>query len=469
MKQFFLKVQFWAEAAILLATFGIVFVLLPPSHYRWDLTKDKTYSLPQNTSGILKNLKGQRIDVLLFYSQEDPLRQGLEVFLKECQRHHPEFHYDFYDPDQRPRIAKQFNVREPSTVVIRSGDREERVIQPGEEDFANAFLRILHPKDIQVCFVAGHDEAGIFGEDQNGFQKFRETLEGYNAKARQIVLERDHIPDACQVVVVGGPRFELKTTEWDDLGSAFDRGKGLFLLIDPMDPGVGTSFEDFAARFGILLARNVIVDKGSRAAGGDFLMPLVSQYYLEHPAMNKVKDPTFFPLVRAVEPLPDIPAGLELKALALTGSGSWAETDLAALENGNAVFDVTTDTAGPLPVAVAIEQTSDKSSVVSDKKKQLTTYDLPLTTGRMIIIGDSDFLTNNYLNIAGNKELGINIIRWLGRDDRFIDVTRPDRRFQPLSLGAGRRGKLLAVVLVFYPVVFFLAGGLYLLIRSRTS
>ncbi len=452
MRQFLLKFQLLFWVVILLGIFAMAYWVIHPFSYRWDLTREKIYSLPRSTVDVLHALKGKRIEVLLFYSREDESRQGVEVFLRECQRYHPEFRYDFYDPIRRPKIARKFNVQQPATIVIRSENREERLFRPSEEGFANAFLRLLHPKDIDVCFVSGHGEAEIYGTEGNGYQKFREMLEGYNAKVHEIVLARDHVPDSCQVVIVGGPRWDLLPEDQADLDKAFAGGKGLLYLIDPMDPGTGTSFQRFFGIYGVEIGENVVVDKASRVVGGDFLMPLVSQYFSNHPVARGLKQASFFPLVRTVQPSVDAPPDLTVTPLAMTGDGSWAEVDFKNLENGNAAFDIRTDVAGPLPIAVGVEP-AEKSG----------------GKGRMVVVGDSDFLSNGYLALSGNKELGLNMIRWLGRDDRFVDVTRPELRFKPLSIDTAKRTKFLIVMLVVYPLLFFVTAGLFFMVRSKTS
>ena len=473
MKQFFLKFQLLFEATILLATLTLVYVVIQPFHERWDMTRDKVYSLPRATTGVLRDLKDRRIDLLLFFSQDDPTRQGLEVFLKECGQSHPDFHYDFYDPNRRPQLARKFNVSVAKTVIFRSGDREERLVGPTEEAFTNAFLRLLHPKDLDICFVTGHGEVELEDDSTGGYLRFRDTLQGYNAKVHGIVLIRDHVPDACQVVVVGGPRWDLTAEEFADLDKAFQKGKGVLLLIDPMDPGAGNAFIEFAQKHGVALGQNVIVDKASRMVGGDFLMPLVSQYLMTHPVTKNMKQATFFPLVRTVQPSTEVIPGLDVTPLAMTGEGSWAETDLSALENGNATFDMKTDIAGPLPVAVAIEKTGDSGPAPKDSKnegpKRGTSPEKRVPQGRMIFVGDGDFLTNGYLDLSGNKELGLNMVRWLARDDRFMDVKRPELRFKPLLLDVPHRTQLMILLLGVYPLAFFVLGGTYLVIRFRTS
>lgn len=474
MKQFFLKFQLLFEAVILLATLGLVFALIHPFYLRWDLTREKVYSLPNATTGVLRDLKKQRIELLLFLQKDDLLRQGLDVFLKECQRYHPDFHFDFYDPNRRPQLARKFNVTQPRTVILRSEGREERLIGPDEEDFTNAFMRLLYPKDITICFVNGHGEVDISAEDSTGYLKFREMIEGYNVKVHGIVLLRDHVPDSCQVVILGGPHLDLTSAEFEDLEKAYRNGKGLLLMIDPMDPGAGTAFVNFAKKFGVELGANVIVDKVSRLAGGDFLMPLVSQYPAGHSVTKPIKKATFFPLARSVQSSTDNPpADLEVIPLAMTGDGSWAETDLPKLENGNAVFDIKSDVAGPIPVAVAVEKKQDgekhppagQTGMADNEKSESSVQD----HGRMIVVGDSDFLSNAYLYLSSNRELGLNMIRWLAKDDRFLDVKRAEFIFQPLILETSKRTMLLIMLLGVFPLFFLVFGGFYLVYRSKTS
>ena len=84
-------------------------------------------------------------------------------------------------------------------------------------------------------------------------------------------------------------------------------------------------------------------------------------------------------------------------------------------------------------------------------------------------MGDGDFLTNGYLDLSGNKELGLNMVRWLASDDRFMDVKRPELRFKPLLLDVPHRTQLMILLLGVYPLAFFVLGGTYLVIRFRTS
>ncbi len=42
---------------------------------------------------------------------------------------------------------------------------------------------------------------------------------------------------------------------------------------------------------------------------------------------------------------------------------------------------------------------------------------------RIVVVGDSNFLSNAYLGNGANAELGLNIFNWLSHDDQLISIT----------------------------------------------
>lgn len=449
MKQLWYRFQFLVVTILLAATVVMAYLVLRPMNLSYDITREKVHSLPEETIRVLKQLEAKPIEVIAFYPKDDPAREGLTLFLKQVQAEHPRFEFNIYDPVRRPKLAEKYKVDQNYTTLIRSGDHEERTYFFTEEVFTNSLFRIAHPRKLDLCFTAGHQEVALESSERNGGSALSKNLQNGEVSVYPIVVARDGVPDSCSVTIVAGPHQEFQPDEFEKLRQAFDKGKSLVFLIDPMDLGAGRKFMDFFASFGVKIGENVLVDKTSRIVGGDFLMPVVMNY-TKHEAVKRLQEPTFFPVVRTVQPSVDIPSNLEVSPLALTGDGSWAETDLALLEEGKSSFDVKQDVAGPLPIAVAVE-TKNKDG------------------GRMIIVGDSDFMTNGYLPLAQNLDFSMEILKWAGRDSRFIHVHARRSPFKPLLLKEFEKQGLLVLVLVFYPLAIFIPVGLYLIIRSRTA
>ncbi len=450
MKQFGMKVQLFLVSLMLLAAFVLGMAAIERVNRRWDLTKNRVYSLSPQTTAVLDKLKNEKIQIWAFYPHEDQARENIEVFFKECRLHHRKFLYAFYDPDRFPSLAKHFEVTQFYTVVIQYQDRVERVVMPNEEMFTNALLRLAAPRKYSLCFTAGHGESVLNGVERNSLSQLKSALELQNYQIQEIILSRDKIPPFCDAVVVAGPHQEFDIEEFAMLKAAFKTGGSIFFLIDPMDPGTGKSFHDFLKGFGAELGENVIVDKMSRVVGGDFLVALVAQYVTGHPITEHFNQTTFFPVSRSLQPSTEPVPNIEVVPLAVSGSGSWAESNLVELEKGEAQFDADADISGPICLAVAAQESGEKG-------------------GRLIAIGDSDFVTDAYLQLSGNLNLAQNMIRWLVRDDRFVSLPPRELEFKPLFLTESQRNKMLVLVLGVLPGLFLIFGAAALLKRKKTA
>ncbi len=472
MKHLLIRFQIIFVSAILLATMVMMMGLVTRYNSRWDFTREKLFSLSDSTRRLLEKLASDKIEVLAFYPHDDANRKKFESFLKEAQLHHSGLKYGFYDPDRVPSLAKKFNVKDFYNVILIQGKRKEKMASPSEESFVNALLRLAQPKRFGICFPIGHGEASLGSEERPGLKLFAQSLTESNDDLHEIILARDGIPPVCEVVVVAGPHRDFDAEEFGVLKKAFREGKGIFFTIDPMDPGAGKSFRDFMKEFGILLGEDVIVDKMSRLAGGDFLVPLVSQYVEGHPITENFERPSFFPVARSVQPSTEPAKEIEVVPLALTSSGSWAETNLALLEKGEASFDRQGDLMGPVPIAVAAEMLPAGSDRNTEEKKspQPEGAQSPKQNqGRMVVVGDSDFITNAYFSLSGNSDLALNIIRWLTQDDRFLSIHPRKPEFKPLFITSRKRGMILFVTLAVLPLSFLFLGSAGVLSRKKAA
>ena len=438
-------------SAIFLAVLVLAYQITDRHNRRLDLTGEKLHSLSLPTIESLKLLGPNEILVLGFFAEGDPAKRDFEVFFKEAATHHPRFRYEFYDPDRSPSEAKRLHVDSYQTVIVQSAGREERFFGTAEEDFTNALIRLGHPKKETLCFTEGHGEAPFSEVERTGFSDWKRSLEDHGFTVRTFQPAQEGVPGDCNVVIVGGPHYELLRQELDLLQKIPpEKGTGVLVLVDPMDPGVGTSYDELVKPLGLELGRNVVIDKVSRIVGGDFLIPLVSRY-AAHPLTEKFRAATLFPIARTVRKTESLPEGAEVTELAFTHPGSWAETDLKKLEEGEAELDPARDPAGPLPLAAAVE------------------FQIKPRGTRWVVVGDSDFLTNAYLGVAGNRDFSLNIIQWLLQDDRWISIRAKMPRFEPLFLKMPQTVGLAAFSIGGIPLAALFAGSLGIWFRGRNS
>ena len=330
---------------------------------------------------------------------------------------------------------------------------EERIFTVSEEAITNALVKVSRRERKKVYFLTGHGEHGIDDSGKDGFSAVKDALEEQGYEVKSLLLVRaESVPADASVVVIAGPTADLLPAEAERLEAYVTRGGKLLALIDP---GPAPALTALLKARGIELASDTLIDNLSRLFGADALMPVVSQY-TPHPITKEFRMASFFPLARSVRPAGTPPDGVEVQALASTGSGSWAETDLKALEKGKATFEEGRDAPGPVPVAaVATVETRDGQKGSQASKEAGATR----SKARLVVIGDSDFASNTHLNLSGNATLLLNTISWLAEEEDLIAIRPRSEGSQPLLLSPGQGRALFWISIVLMPLVVTVIGG----------
>jgi len=450
-RRLIIRFEILVVSVVLLATFGMLLALLSGHNRRWDLTQEKIYSFSKKTVDILKAMKGSPLEILAFYPARDDNKTEIEVFFKEAAIIHGGLNYHFYDPQKQPALTRELGVKDIYTTLFRYKGREERTVLPDEEAFATALVRLMQPRQITVCAVTGHGESETGDTAEKGLSHLSTALKDRNLNVRDILLAAEGIPAVCHVVLIPGPQKNWTRDELELVRKFYSRGGGVLFLIDPTDQSAGPIFTDFFKSLGVKISSNVIVDKMSRAVGGDFLVPFVNQYNPDHPLTRNFHDPTFFPVTRTVEPAGETEG--HAVSIAFSGSNSWAETNLQNLEQGEAVFEVESDTPGPLSVAVAMMPAAGDVQ----------------TKGRMVVLGDSDFMTNAYLDLSANRDFALHVLDWLANDDRIVVIDSQAKNFVPFTLTSAQQLGLFTASVIGMPLLFFTAGAAGIFWRRTRS
>jgi ABC-type uncharacterized transport system involved in gliding motility auxiliary subunit len=79
---------------------------------------------------------------------------------------------------------------------------------------------------------------------------------------------------------------------------------------------------------------------------------------------------------------------------------------------------------------------------------------------RVIVIGNSNFLANQYLGNAGNLDLGINLINWLAGDENLIAIQPRATKDAQIELTQNKKLLLVLGFLIAIPLAFLIAGSL---------
>jgi len=156
-----------------------------------------------------------------------------------------------------------------------------------------------------------------------------------------------------------------------------------------------------------------------------------------------------FPTARSLVALSGAPA--RAVPLALTSESAWAENDIRSIFAGTARLDEG-EKVGPVPLAMAV-----RWPVPGSPPREL----------RAVVAGDSDFFSNGYLHLLGNRDLFLSMASWLSeRDDRLVIRPRA-REGSRLTLTEAQVGMLKFLSIDVMPLFLLLAGLVVWLARRE--
>ncbi|MFQ6672706.1 MAG: GldG family protein [Candidatus Tectimicrobiota bacterium] len=437
-----------------LTLLGLLGALAARHSWRIDMTATGRYTLAPQSVKVVQAFT-EPVKVTAFFGEAQPGRRRFKELMGQYAYHSPKLTSEVVDPDRQPAVAKRYKVKAYGTIVAERGEREERIFTVSEEAITNALVKVSRTEQKTVYFLTGHGEHGTDNQGKDGYSAVKEALEEENYEVKPLLLLRaEKVPADASVVVVAGPTTDLLEPEVEQFEAYLARGGKLLVLVDP---GELPALVAFLKARGIELVADTLVDHLSRLFGAGALMPVVSQY-TPHPITKEFTLASFFPVARSVRPLNTPPQGVTVQALASTGPGSWAETDIAALESGQTTFEDDQDVQGPVPVAaVATVETESE-----EKKQEASTPAAASTQGtsaRLVVIGDSDFASNTHLHLSGNATLFLNTVSWLAEEEDLIAIRPSSETSKPLLLSPTQGRALFWLAIVAMPLAVAVVGG----------
>jgi len=434
---------------VLFGVLSIVYMISDGHKVRYDLTASARFTLSEQSIKILQNLE-LPVEVLCYFKDGQPGKDMLKTGLEQYAYYSDNIAYEFIDPDLYPMRAKEFGVENYGEIIVRSERGMERLQNAtDEESITNAILKATATEKKAVYFVAGHGEPDLNAGDRKGYSLLKQHLELENYSVNTLSLMRtSEIPANAACIILSAPQTDLFDEEIDLLQKYVFEDQGSLLIL--VDNDVPQTMREFVDSLGVELGQNVVIDKMSQLFGASYDTAVIT-HYGEHDITRKFTVAAFFPTASSLTLKEEIPHGLTGLYLAYSGQGSWAETDLETLRQGKAVLDEN-DVAGPVSVGVVISQTEEGAAK---------------TDSKIVIFGDSDFVSNSRLKLSGNKDLFLNTIAWLSGDDVLISIRPKEVDATPLFLRKRQSIMLFIIPVIFVPLVFISIGIIRLIQRRQ--
>jgi ABC-type uncharacterized transport system involved in gliding motility auxiliary subunit len=463
---------------LVLAILVLLNYFLSRHNFRLDFTEAKLHSLSDQSIQVLKNLK-KDVQIKGFFRDGNYGRSKLEDLLKNYGYYSKKIKYEFIDPDKNPGLVKAYGITQDGTTILEASGKENRITTSTEEDLTNALIKATRESKKVIYFLEGHGEHSIEQTEDIGYSFAKDELQklGYEAKKLTLALS-ETFPQDCALLVIPGPQKDLLPNELETIKNYIDRGGRVFFMADPeVAPGLAP----YLSGFGVKLENDVVVDTISRLFGGDYFMPVITEYET-HDITRNFRYATFFPYARSVEPVEPKPEGIMTSLLGKTSPNSWSERQL---DQKQVVFNKEKDKQGPISLAVVAtiqvkpeekkaetqEAAAEKAEPQqpaeqkkADEKKsdenslEETPVAEPKKEGRLAVFGDSDFASNRYYGLSGNGNFFLNAVNWLTEESDLISIQPRTSSPRTVQFTPSQGRLIFFVSVVILPLIILILG-----------
>ncbi|HVS54482.1 MAG TPA: GldG family protein [Opitutaceae bacterium] len=462
------------QAVLFLTLFGGLNYLASKHAWRFDLTRQRKFSLSPETLSYVRDLR-RPVHIVVSLSEENdsPEVRGLvDEYVAATADLPGRITKEILDVYQNRRRAEELGLDQPDVLVLIAGQNrqaipvnelyeiknQQRVAFRGEQALTSAILDVSSEARQKIYFLVGHGELRPEDTDANrGLSTLRVQLEVRNFTVEAIDLAVTHrVPADASLLVAAGPQSRYTPAEQELLRQYLNTKAGRFLLfLNPRISASSLGLENLLLDdWGILVNDDVICDTGAEniTENGDLFI----WAFLPHPITNALinyKMKLRLGDTRSVMPDPgrSLGNGLNTVTVAATSTTAWGERDYT---RPPFVFNRGIDTA-PLRGM----DPPDRLGVIVASERVRVRADLPFSVpgGRVVVFGNADFIANGRIENS-SLLVALNAVNWSVDRDRQLSVpARPIERFH-LSLSAGEFQRLRYALLLAVPGSTLLLG-----------
>ena len=422
---------------LLVGILAIVNFLAARHSLRWDLSENQNFSLAPQTHRVLRGLS-REVLITVFTREKDPGYQAYKERLDSYRQASPKISVEFVDPERQPKIAQNYGITRTDTAVFESSGHMVRVTAPSEVELTGALIRVSQDSKKGVLFLEGHGEPSLDDRERTGLSAAKEILikQGYEVGSLSL-LKEEAVPDRAAILVVAGPRRPVTAEEQQRIHTYVEKGGHLLLLIDP---DTQADLNPLLKRWGLGVGPGALVDLQDRIAQGD-LTSLLVRTFTEHEITQDLSAAVLFPLARHITFDEQAGNAWDYVPLARTSPNSWAETDL----KGRVVsLNEQEDIKGPLPIAAAL---IPKTAPEEGKPRPA-----------IVVIGNSTFATNAFVNFPGNSDFFLHTAGWLAEERNMMAIVPRDSALRLFTPNPLQDRALLYLQVILLPASMLFSG-----------
>lgn len=438
---------------LLMVAVLVIVNYLGVKHYKaWDFSTAQTNTLSEQSIKLVKSLDSD-LKVLFFYKKgvegNEENRRLFRDLIKKYQDQSNKVQLNFVEVNERPDLAKEYGVDKGSGVVFLDyKSRRNRIEKIDEQEFTSALVKVTREKNKTIYFTVGHGEKDLNDKQEGlGLGSLKMMLENNRYTVKELPLTQSaKIPEDADVIVVAGPVQGFQDFEISALEAYLKKGGSLFLAIESQNT---VGLEKLVNPLGVYFENNYVLNVVDTVMGrGINQGPTMGAVFSESNKITKSFGRSEVTLFRYPQGLKkkDVPAGVVVDEIVKTTPNAIANDTMQIRGEGvEATYTLVNEITGRWPGS------DDKTPSFS-----------------VIVAGDVDFITNQMLYQNLNRDLLLNSIAALAKEENLISITPKDPQATKMFMTETKFGVFLFAFIIPLPILL-LGASVGLWLRRRNA
>jgi hypothetical protein len=285
-------------------------------------------------------------------------------------------------------------------VSLKIGNNQQAIRYPFAEPAIISLAKTierLHSKSQEwIVFIQGHNEPSIFGQSGRSFSLFYNQLKAMGWPVIEQNLRNNQlISDNTKLIIIANSQQEWLDKETESLINFLKRGGHLLLMREAEDqlPQALVNY------IGVKKTEGTILDKKGFSSGTPHPAILIIDQFNQHPINNNIQSLVALPWSNGLELIKQEFDNLWQDSIVLSSHDQvWNE--LAINKSEFELNQSKGEEQKSYDLMISLER--EFGSASEGKKKQ-----------RVLLVGDSSFLSDAAINNYANQQLAANMISWL--------------------------------------------------------
>ena len=445
-----------------------------------DLTKEKLYSLSQESKDKVKNVSKDTKIMLYGMNNYQEVKDYANLYTKENSHITYE---ELTDATARPDLQLKYGIGSSVTSIIfvESEDRIKAVttgelytydyttheqIDITEQTLTNAILDVNLEKSPKIYFVTNHAEYA------NEYQAFKEYLQNESNETESLdLLIKGEIPEDCDLLVITTLKEDFTEFERDLIINYINSGKNLMILADPNYQGINlTNFQQILDLYGASISTGMLYESDSSRMISGYANMIIPEVSYSSDITKYIASDGALALMNAGKI--DYKSDEELEGLGVTVENIVTSSGTTFLRKDMSILTGSKTSA---------DEDASGAIIASIATKNLTTENEDNKTSKLILIANSMFASDLTVTLYGansnssstvmgiafynNKDLVINSVSYLTQRTDNLTI-RKDTGVVTYT-ATEQEDMVIRVIITALPILIILTGIIVWQVRRR--